>query len=330
VRLGLIYFTSNGEVLSHKLLHLSGAEFLIFDKKKAAIKEFVQTNFSFCDGLVFVCAAGIAVRLIAPFLKAKDTDPAVVVIDEHGTFAVPVLSGHLGGANELTYAICEQIGAIPVITTATDINRKFAVDVWSKISGCVIGNISKIKSISSAILSGGKVGIVSDFEMFGTLPEQVIQDTTLKTGICVSLSETKNPFEITLNAIPKIVTIGVGCRKNTDTTAFESYLLETLKKGDISIKSVIGLSSIDLKKSERCILKFCEKYDIPFHTYSAQELASVPGDFTVSEFVKKTTGVGNICERSALYRNSGELLVKKQSKDGMTVAVACKKWRCIF
>lgn len=283
-----------------------------------------------CDGLVFIGAAGIAVRLIAPLLQSKDKDPAVVVIDELGTFAIPILSGHIGGANELANEISKFIYAIPVITTATDINHKFAVDVWSKKAGCVIGDISKIKFISQAILGGQAVGITSEFALAGTLPPQLRPDSSLPRGICISLSETKHPFGTTLNLIPRIVTIGVGCRRDTAAEALEKFVLATLDKFDISLKAVSKLVSIDLKKNENCLIKFCEKYNLQFATYTAEALAAVDGEFTASAFVKKTTGVDNVCERSAMCDNDGELIVKKQAQDGITIAVACGNWRCEF
>lgn len=330
MKIGLIWFTPQGEKLAQRLRQLPNAKFMVFDKGKTSAKEFVQTSFTECDGLIFIGAAGIAVRLIAPLLQSKDQDPAVVVLDELGTFAVPILSGHLGGANELAAAVSAAISATLVITTATDVNHKFAVDVWSKKAGCVIGDISKIKFISQSILAGQKVGLASDFPIRGMLSPQVIPDSTLPTGICVSLSESKRPFATTLNVIPRIVTVGVGCRRDTAAEALEKFLLATLQKFDISLKAVSKLASIDLKQDENCIVKFCKRYSIHFETYTAEKLAAVAGDFTASAFVKKTTGVDNVCERSAMCQNDGELLVKKQAEDGMTVAVACRKWRCEF
>jgi cobalt-precorrin 5A hydrolase len=122
----------------------------------------------------------------------------------------------------------------------------------------------------------------------------------------------------------------VGCRRDTATEAFEKFVLATLAKFDISLKAVSKLASIDLKRNENCLINFCEKYNIQFATYTAEGLAAVVGEFTASAFVKKTTGVDNVCERSAMCDNDGELIVKKQAQDGMTIAIACRNWRCEF
>jgi len=330
MKLGLIWFTATGEALAERLRQLSGTKWLIYDKTQGTVRQFVQSRFADCDGLVFIGAAGIAVRMVAPLLKSKEQDPAVVVLDELGRFVVPILSGHLGGANELAARISAYLGAVPVITTATDVHRKFAVDVWSRKIGAAIGDVSKIKYISRAVLAGELVGLVSDFPVSGPLPAGIVTDAGLKTGIYVSLSETKRPFPTTLHVIPRIVTVGVGCRRGTDPQAFEAFVLDTLARFDISLKAVEKLTSIDLKKNEACILNFCDKHKILFETYAAEELAALSGSFTPSPFVRRAVGVDNVCERSAICRNKGTLLVRKQVQNGMTVAVACRRWRCEF
>ena len=328
MKIGLLFFTPNGELIANKLMDCCDDEFVIYNKHVQTAKEFVKEHFSL-DALVFIGATGIAVRLIAPHIKSKDIDPAVVVIDEHGLYLIPMLSGHIGGANELAITLATKLGATPVITTATDLNGVFAVDVWSRKSNCELLDIKMIKHCSSALLSGEDVGFVSDFE-YDNLPKGVLDSRHTKVGIVVSTSETQCPFEKTLNVIPRIVRVGVGCKKGTDTIFFEEYLLQTLKEQDISIKSITQIASIDLKREEACILNFCKKYHLTYNTYTASELASVYGQFTSSEFVRRITGVDNVCERSAMIGMDAQLRLKKQSKDGMTVAIAQEKWRCEF
>ena len=251
-------------------------------------------------------------------------------MDDAGRYAISLLSGHLGGANELAGRLAQQLGAQAVITTATDLRGAFAVDVWSQKAGCVIGEVERIKWISSAILEGRPVGFRSDYPVSG-LPDCLREDEE-ELGICVSLDEWKSPFPRTLHVIPKILSLGVGCRKQLDSAIFEHTVLEVLREHRISLRAIKSAASVDIKKEEPCILEFCGQYKIPFRTFRAEALAQAGGDFTSSDFVKKTVGVGNVCERSAVLGLAGEgsLLIRKQARNGVTVAVACENWRCVF
>lgn len=333
-RIGILAFTDRGRALAEAIKKnlAIGDEAIEYVEKpeEGKAKNFVRENFRSCDGWIFVGATGIAIRFIAPLIESKDVDPAVVVLDEGGKYAISLLSGHLGGANELAVQVAEAAGAEPVITTATDVNEKFAVDIWTKKMGCVIEDISKIKVISSRILKDEKIGFASDFPLAGTLPD-FIDPEEKSAGIVVSLDGGKSCFEENLNAIPKIVTIGAGCRRGKEAEPFESFLLETLAEQEISLKAVERLVSIDLKKEEACMVEFGKKYGIPFETYTSEELGAVEGDFTPSAFVNSITGVDNVCERSALLGSQkGKLILRKTAKDGMTIAIAIRPWECSF
>ena len=305
-------------------------------EKSCNKRAYVAEKFNDYDAFVFVGATGIAVRYIAPYIKSKDVDPAVIVLDEHAGFVIPLLSGHLGGANELSNIIADELGATPVVTTATDINAKFAVDLWTKKTNQSIIDISKIKDVSSAILRNEKVGLYTDFEIGGHLPQQIVLsksnvDENPDVGIAVSLDEKVRPFKTTLNAVPKVVVVGVGCRKNTDSDKFENFVLEILRKQNISIKALDLIASIDIKKDEKCIIEFSNKYGIPFKTATSDELMSLHGEFASSAFVKSITGVDSVCERSAAYFSGGnKILLGKTSHNGMTCAIATKDWKCKF
>lgn len=330
--ISILAFTARGQSLAEKiaerLQETCSAE--IFDKRKESAREYLKANFEKKDTFLFICAAGIAVRLITPLIKTKDQDPAVVVMDEFGRFSIPLLSGHLGGANEAAAEFAKVTGAELVLTTATDINGQFAVDVWSKYAGCHIMDISKIKLISSAILRGEKVGISSAFPFEGKLPQALTLDET-ESGICVSLAGNQNVFQNTINLVPRIVTIGVGCRKGVSAEVFERFILEQLADKHIAIEAVEQLASIDLKKYETCILAFCDKYEIPLVTYTAEELQEVQGCFVPSALVKSVTGADNVCERSAvLASNYGTKILSKTSGSGCTCALAMRDWKCNF
>ncbi len=293
------------------------------------IRTHTKKAFEDCNAVIFIGAAGIAIRAIAPFIRSKDSDPAVLVIDEKGRYVIPVLSGHVGGANSLAVRIAGILSAQPVITTATDINRKFAVDTWAEEQGCFIANIENIKYISAAILRGETVGLHSDFPVDGSLPEYIDTSDNAHTGICIS-REYKQYFPHTLHLIPKQYVLGIGCRKNTAYENLLEVVNSVLHSHGISACEVGAVASIDIKAGERALIMLAKHLKIPFYTYPAQELSAVQGSFSQSDFVRETTGVDNVCERAAVNVGNGRLAAGKYSRSGITVAIAQKEWRCSF
>ena len=277
--------------------------------------------FAWADALVFVGSCGIAVREIAPYVKDKRTDPAVVCIDELGHFVIPLLSGHIGGANALARTIAQALHAVPVITTATDIHEKFSVDSWAVKHGYTISSMKAAKAVSAGILEN-EIPLSSDFPIMTTLPSGVIAGQSGKEGICITY-QTKEPYEETLRLIPRILHLGIGCRKGTETSAIREAVDAVLKDHNIDHRAIKCVASIDLKAEEAGLLQFCEEYKLPVSFYCAEELKAVPGEFTPSGFVQSVTGVDNVCERSALI-GAKELIVKKTARNGVTVAVAAE------
>lgn len=299
-------------------------------------KEWTGQMFASKDAILFIGAAGIAVRSIAPWLQGKDKDPAVVVMDERGVFVISLLSGHLGGANELAGVLANLTGAIPVITTATDINGRFAVDILAKKQNLWMSDLKAAKYVSAEVLDENPVGLFCELPVIGNIPEEltVLKDGEAFDGSCgivISLNEEKRPFLHTLHLVPRIVTIGIGCRKGMGAEKIERAVLTALAGCHLSIHSVELAASIDLKKEEQGILKFCRKFGIPFQTYTAEELLKISGEFSTSDFVKKTAGVDCVCERSAvLGSKNGMLVLKKQAANGVTIAAALREWSVDF
>ncbi len=269
----------------------------------------------FCseDAIIFVGAAGIAVRKIAPFIKGKTEDPAVLVVDELGMNVISLLSGHVGGANDLTIRLSKVLNAYPVITTSTDINGKFAVDTWARKKRIDIDNPSAIKEVSAKVLRDEELKI-------GVLPDIIITED-MRTSLA-------RPELLKLRT--KRYLIGVGCKKDKSPKDLEAFLNEWLNRLLIETSDIACIASIDLKKDESCITEWAVKHDIPFVIFSADELSKAQGDFTSSDFVNETTGVDNVCERAAVSAGKfyddvyGKLIFKKYSKDGMTLAVAVR------
>lgn len=285
------------------------------------LKDLIKKLFKETDGIIFISASGIAVRAISPFLISKDADPAVLVIDEEGKYVISLLSGHIGGANALCKQAAELIKALPVITTATDVNEKFAVDTWAVRNHLLIPEITKIKAISSAILNGEKVGFFSEYKMEGQLPTGITFGEA-EVGICILNNTNLNPFPVTLHLIPKNLVVGIGCKRDTSYEKISKALEKAFDLIKEKKSRINKICSIDLKQEEPGLLKLAEAHKVPFVTFTAEELKVLEGDFTASPFVEKTTGVDNVCERSAcLGSDSGKCLMKKMALDGVTVAV---------
>lgn len=271
------------------------------------------------QALVFVGAAGIAVRAIAPHVRHKSVDPAVVVVDEAGRFAVSLLSGHLGGANDLARRIAALCGAAPVITTATDARGLFAVDEWARRQNCRVENPEAILQVSAKVLAGGTAGIYSPWPITGRIPDHV---TLAEERNCDALLTLRRESGNALRLIPAIAVLGVGCRRDTSQTALEWAFAELLEDSGLNSLAFYKVCSTDLKRDEPGLLAFCQDHGFTFETFSAQALQAVEGNFSSSPFVQSVTGVDNVCERSAVLGSGGKLLVKKQAGDGVTMAAA--------
>lgn len=306
---------------------------------------------------IFIGAAGIAVRYIAPWVKDKYTDSPVLVIDEKGQYVIPLLSGHVGGAVSLADKIAELLGAVSVHTTATDVQGKFAVDVFAKKNSLVITDREAAKNISAAVLNGEKIAFYIErtesegldneartVRVGGRLPKEIIlceseremesydyriivraasetNDQSIQSGtrqeICKMDSE-----KCTLILLLGNIAAGIGCRKQIDDSVLEKGFLDILRANGLDISQVKSVASIDLKKDESAILQLCEKYHIPFVTYTAGELGQVQDVSSGSEFVKKVTGVDNVCERAArLSCGDGNMIQGKCIREGMTAAL---------
>jgi len=289
-----------------------------------------EKSFKSKDCIIFIGAVGIAVRSISHFIKSKKIDPAVICMDEKGLNVISLLSGHIGGANKLTTKLAAIVGGNPIITTATDINDKFAVDEWASKHNLHIASLKAARDIAADILENQKIGLQSDFYINGKLPEE-IDINEERIGICISLDDKKKPFDNTLNLIPKIVSVGVGCKKGT---AFKDiyYAIKTVLAGsNISHFAIKSLNSIDLKTEEEGIIKSADIFKVPFRTYTNEELNHIEGEYSNSNFVRKVAGVDTVCERAAVMGSaSKKLIIKKTVINSVTVAAAIDDYTVEF
>lgn len=284
---------------------------------------------------LFIGAAGIAVRWIVPWVQDKYTDSPVLVMDEKGQYVVPLLSGHVGGAAALADEIAGLAGGTAVHTTATDVQGKFAVDVFARKHSLEITDRRAAKAVSAAVLDGEKIALYIE-EAYGDmltseektcLPEEVILCGTAsdaeKYRHRVMVTE-QRPSEKALWLKPMDMAAGIGCRKDIRPELLEKGFLDVLEESGISIRQIRKIASIDLKKDEPAILRLSEKYGIPFAVYPADELRTVERVSSGSDFVEKVTGVDNVCERAALLccGNEGKLIRGKCVREKMTAALA--------
>ena len=294
-----------------------------------SLPESVKSEFRNFSSHIFVMAVGIAVRVIAPFVKSKLSDPAVVVVDEKGTYAVSLLSGHLGGANELATDVAKQLNALPVITTATDIHHKPAIDLLAKKYGLVIENPKAIKTIHMAFLKGQKVrlhdpmGILKK-DLHGWTETWSEDHIALQPGIFVGFNRTRISQEV-LVLRPKILSAGVGCNRGTDVHEIYTSLRDVFLKFKLCMNSIEKIATIDAKADEQGILELTTILNVPVQFFSRGELDQVCSVPTPSEVVKKHMGVASICEAAAILASKqGKLLVSKQVMKNVTVAVGVR------
>lgn len=330
MKLAVLSFTDRGQALAQELsAALGGTAWRC--NAPLNLRDWTSQRFQDSEALVYVGAAGIAVRAIAPHLESKTRDPAVVAVDEGGNYAIPLASGHLGGANDLARQIARACGGVAAITTATDVNGVFSVDAWARHQNCQVCNPEGIKSIASKCLAGETVSLSSDWPVRGVPPEGVCLTEAADAMVRVTLR--REDRQTVLRLVPRILVLGVGCRRGTTAAALECALASFLEATGMEPQGIYAAASIDLKQDEGGLVEFCARHGWPLETFSAQELRVVAGDFTASPFVQQVTGVDNVCERSAVLASGGTLVEKKYTSEGVTLALAARPytpdWRWI-
>ena len=325
----IVYFTDKGAQLGGMLAEK--LDCTAQKPPKGELASLTEKLFHEADALIFIGACGIAVRAIAPLIVSKTSDPAVIVLDEQGKHVISLLSGHIGGANDLARRIAGYTGGEAVITTATDVNGRFSVDAWAVKHSCVIDSMEHAKEYAASILKRD-VPLFSDFEICGELPGGVFVGSEGTCGAVISVQIDAIPFDTTLRLIPRILHVGVGCKRGTPKEKIEAAIDHALNEHRLDRRAVKAVASIDVKQDEEGLLSWCHEKQLPVSFFTADELNAVKGAFSHSDYVFKTVGTGNVCDRAAV-RSAGEdaqLLVSKMILDGVTVGVAQEKWSVSF
>ncbi|WP_022765446.1 cobalt-precorrin 5A hydrolase [Butyrivibrio sp. XPD2006] len=332
-----ISFTATGKELMMRfasLLSESDGDTTWAPVPEGGLSEWTRENFKKGNILVYIGACGIAVRAIAPFVRDKSADAAVIVIDEEGRFVIPVLSGHLGGGVAAAKELSVLIGATPVITTASDVRGEFAVDVFAKDNDLCINDLKKAKSFSAYLLENGQAFYLVDPEFADVL--EVISE---RKNLCradeksAKYEAAEGSFTISprigdgerLQLIPRCIVLGVGCRKGKEGLELIEFADRVLDELSIDKRSVAAVVSIDLKQDEKGITELADELGAEFKTFSGEELMKQEGEFSASEFVKETVGSDNVCERSLMAYGCKRIIMKKRAENGMTLAVGAAR-----
>ncbi|BCJ86099.1 cobalt-precorrin 5A hydrolase [Effusibacillus dendaii] len=307
------------------------------------VRLLLEQMFHRYEGWILLISLGAVVRMIAPVLKDKKVDPAVVVVDDKAQFAISVLSGHLGGANALTERVAAALGAAPVVTTASDVSNTIAVDLLGREFGWRIDDDRQVTPASAAVVNEEPVAVIQEtgepdwWKRKGAIPKQIRVAGSLQEArdsrpegyhaVLWITDRLLTEAELSIAAYrvvyrPQSIVLGIGCNRGTSMEEIESAVLETLEQQGLSFKSVKCVATISLKKDEAGLLAVCEKYGWPLQAYEPDQLNQV--DFpNPSETVYKYTGAYGVSEPAAmLAANTDQLLVEKVKSGNLTLSIA--------
>ena len=284
------------------------------------------------DAVIAIMASGILIRSIAPLIESKISDPAVVNIDDNGKFVISALSGHLGGANDLTRKIAKLLNAVEVITTSTDVNQKLGIDVMARDLYLSIDDTSEILFFNRAILEAREITLEvnpnHDFDYLFTY----LNDNTLEINVSIIFTSKINTDEIhitldehEMTLKERKVVVGVGCKRGKKCSEIYDALKKVSGQLNIPLSRVNSIASAWIKSDEAGILELSEKLDVETVFIGKDKLEMFTShDTSKSDFVKSKLGVEGVCEQSSLIAAgfNSKLIYKKTSFNGITVAVS--------
>lgn len=321
--IGVISVTEKGDILAEKLKNNLNCKVFFKSRENIDLKNITKEFMEELDGIIFISSTGIAVRFIAPYLKSKVNDPAVVVVDVNNNFTISLVSGHLGGANELTVRVSKILDNTPVITTATDGMNIVAPDMIAKKNNLIIDNLKVCKNVASLLVNNKKVYFKDEKNIImtpkGYIKEEVVKDDMILVTNKLNISKKNNLLKL----IRRDIVLGVGCRRDTDEKKLREFVLGILEENNYDKRSVIKIGSIDVKKNEKAIISLADYLGCEFVTFNKDEINSVEADYEGSDFVFKTVGVRCVCQ-PVIYLMDGKVKIKKIKYEGMTLSIGEK------
>lgn len=297
-----------------------------------SLKGLVGELFKTQDAILFIMATGIVVRTIAPFIKHKAIDPAIMVMDEKGEFVISLLSGHIGKANEWAIEIASYLRALPVITTATDVNNKIAVDILADYLGCAIDDLNLAKEITVHILESKKVGVYSEIPIgfnfepplykLESIEEQYLEQEGINSIIIISKEKPKVQKAPYVWLIPKDIVVGLGCKRGKTKEELLDVLSELFTAHNLNLKRINKIVSVDIKHDEVGLIELAKSKGVPFECIPKEAIIKIENQFDGSEFVKETLGVKAVSEPCGyLGSGRGNCLVPVQKLNGITLSL---------
>ncbi len=322
MKLAIITFTSRGKAIVNNLKdYITIDHYYKKDKEDFDVYKLTKTLMQDYEGIIFIGAIGIAVRAIAPNITTKDKDPAVVVIDNAGKYVISVLSGHLGGANDLCITLAEILKAEAIITTATDNLGKIAPDTIAKNDNLIIEDLDKAKVISSLLVEDKKV-YFKDERSFIDTPKGYTKNLLESLGsvIITNKSKIQEYKEPCLKLIRRDIVLGIGCKKDYDSKEMVDKVLEKLEYYNIDKRAVRYIATVEVKKDELAINNLGKELKCDIEIFTLEEIKRVHHKYSGSDFVEKIIGVRSVAE-PVVELTGATAFTKRLSLEGMTLCI---------
>jgi cobalt-precorrin 5A hydrolase len=349
MRIAIIAITRGGASLGNKIRDgVDGTELFVSSRyvdqagkqttcfEAAELRGLIASLWKRYDGFILIMSTGIVVRMIAPLLESKAIDPAVVVMDDAGRFAISLLSGHLGGANELAGRCAAATGAQAVITTATDANQLPSFDMLAKNQGWGIDDISRIKFLNALLLDDKEIAVVdSTGQARGWLQDRgrvsyhdslAAAQQSQAAGFLFVTNRCLPPDTCPENLLilrPRNLVLGIGCNRGTSADEIEAVVTHYFKELRLSLKSVCLVASVAAKRDEAGLIAFAERLGVSLRCFESSELNRVAFPSPPSEYALSAVGVAGVAEPAAILASGeGVLLLNKVKSGNVTLAIA--------
>ena len=332
MKIACFSFTDKGREIGDKLQSIKDDNYNIDHysngDKDGGIKNKLGSMWKQYDAFIFISATGIAVRMVSPYLKNKSVDPAVVVVDDLGKFSISLLSGHLGGANELAHHIASEIGAEPIITTATDNRNIESIDMFAKVNDYFIEDIKSLTRITTMMVNGKTIGLYTEEDKYIDYENTLIvkdlknMDSNIKGIIIVSSEDKIEDIPIPFTILrPQNINIGIGCRRGVETSRIINAIEDEFQSHNLTTKSIKAIGTVEVKKDEKGIIEATSYFNCPLRIFSIDDIKEVEENFSKSQFVKDTIGVYSVSGPVASLLG-GKIMTEKAKHNGITISIS--------
>ena len=349
MRIAVVAITRGGALLGRQLcnetagfeLYVSSRYASLIDNRchcfePTELKTLIARIWNTYDGFVCIMATGIVVRMVAPLLVSKETDPAVVCMDDAGRFAVSLLSGHLGGGNELAERCARTVGAQAVITTATDANNLPSFDMLAKEQGWIIEDINRVKSLNTLLLDDEVIAAVDQtgqaqqwLKRRGrvTFYETFVEAEASAAAGFLFVTNQHLPLQISQEKVlilrPRNLVLGIGCNRGTPADEIDELVSRHLTQLSLSLKSVCCIASVAAKRDEIGLVEYAARLGVPLRCFESDELSQIIFPSPPSPHALAAVGVAGVAEPAAILASGGgRLLLKKVKSVNVTLAIA--------